>query len=257
MSYYQLKQGLKLLQALFVGIIFLIGMAAQPAFSQLLPPTSSSAQNTLPTQQPLSQQQAPQQQLAQQDPKAALLAQLDAYIEPDPISMWPLALGWWLLIAFLLIAPTVIIIMIQKNRTKQRYFKIALRQLDKINAQHGDTPQKQQAKLAALTVLTKQVYKHVYPQHKTALALTGKTWWCLLYQLAPMQKIALSDLEKIPFDALYSPNMTLSISDFNQLSGFARHWIQHPALRQNNKDDLITNAIQSTLKKRSQGVNHV
>ncbi len=246
----QRQYWLALLQPV-LGFILLISLITTPVVAQLLPPASSAPQNPpLSTQQPTTQQ-------AQQDPKAALLAQLDAYIEPDPISIWPLAWGWWLLIAFIIIVPTTTLLWVHKKRAQQHYRNIALRQLSHINAQPNDTAQKQQAKLAALTLLTKQVYAYAYPQHKTALTFTGKTWWCFLYSLTPSTKLTASDLEGIPFESLYAPNIALSITDFDKLSGFTGFWIQRHTPPRNSTHKTHVNNLNTLIKMSAKGANHV
>ena len=57
------------------------------------------------------------------------LAQLQDIITPEPISQFPIAIGWWLLLSALIIALIIIFIMIKKQRARTKIQQQAIKQL--------------------------------------------------------------------------------------------------------------------------------
>ena len=51
---------------------------------------------------------------------------------PEPVSWWPLAFGWWLLIAFGCIAIIAMLIFLHRKKQQNQYRKEALLQLDNV-----------------------------------------------------------------------------------------------------------------------------
>lgn len=91
---------------------------------------------------------------------------------PEPISfLWPLAPGWWLSFACLvvLILVSMWILRIRKRNAPKRF---ALRNLKKLEKAYSDNPKKL---VQELSILLRRFYITKYPRHEVA-SLTGDTW---------------------------------------------------------------------------------
>ena len=92
---------------------------------------------------------------------------------PDNVSWWPIAAGWWLLLAIIILSIAIIwFLHIKKERGRLR--KQALAELEKVETrfnQHQDTQQ-----LASeLSILLRRVSISRYPRTDVA-GLTGQAW---------------------------------------------------------------------------------
>lgn len=92
---------------------------------------------------------------------------------PESASFWPLALGWWLLLALLVVVIAWLIVKVLK-RAKQRKYRA------KIFAKFDVLEKKLEAKpsnmvIAEINTLLRQVAVTYYPRSKTA-SLTGGDW---------------------------------------------------------------------------------
>lgn len=91
---------------------------------------------------------------------------------PEPISfLWPLAPGWWLLLACLvvLILVSIWILRVRRRNAPKRF---ALRNLKKLEKAYSDNPKRL---VQELSTLLRRFYITKYPRHEVA-SLTGETW---------------------------------------------------------------------------------
>jgi len=98
---------------------------------------------------------------------------------PENASFWPLALGWWLLLALLVVVTVWLIVKVLK-RVKQRKYRA------KIFAKFDVLDKKLKAKpsnavIAEINTLLRQLAVTYYPRSKTA-SLTGGDWLHFLDQ---------------------------------------------------------------------------
>lgn len=105
-----------------------------------------------------------------QDPLTAL----NPLREPQLIGWWPLAPGWWLLLAVLLLCLGVALFFMLRRYRRNAYRRQALRQLQRIQQQYRED-QNQQRSIAATNALLKSVAIHAYPQKDVASA-SGEAW---------------------------------------------------------------------------------
>ncbi len=92
---------------------------------------------------------------------------------PDPVSWWPLAIGWWLLLALLVLLP-IIIWAIQKLIARRRLRKLALAELNSIEANFGQHQNSQQL-VSEISVLLRRICISCFPRHDVA-GLNGEAW---------------------------------------------------------------------------------
>lgn len=91
---------------------------------------------------------------------------------PEPISFfWPLAPGWWLLLAFvlLLILVSIWILRFRKRNAAKRF---ALRNLKKLETAFSNNPKKL---VQEISTLLRRFYITKYPRNEVA-SLTGEAW---------------------------------------------------------------------------------
>ncbi|GMG88315.1 DUF4381 domain-containing protein [Biformimicrobium ophioploci] len=111
-----------------------------------------------------------------------LLAQLRDIREPDPVGFWPLAPGWWILIALLLCALIALSIWLYRRKQQHRrnaYRREAAALLDQIDLQSSTAAQE-------INTLLKRVATHVYGRDRCA-ALTGPEWLAFLQSTADLK----------------------------------------------------------------------
>ncbi|MDQ1184475.1 DUF4381 domain-containing protein [Agrobacterium larrymoorei] len=99
------------------------------------------------------------------------LAQLRDIHLPQPIGWWPLAPGWWALIALVCILSVVALVWIRIRRRSARF--LALRELEAIK------PDRQDEFLAQISSLLRRVARR---RSAGADVLTGEAWSAFLMQ---------------------------------------------------------------------------
>jgi hypothetical protein len=156
-----------------------------------------------------------------QDPLAAL----NPLREPASIGWWPLAPGWWVLIALFIVAITVLCYILYKRHKNNAYRRLALLQLKEINTdlKTGDSDSTTvHIAITATNALLKAVALRVFPRHDIA-ALSGSAWLDFLNGTAGNN----TGTETFPAEfanaAYQRQNLNL---DMQQISGAAEHWIK-------------------------------
>lgn len=137
---------------------------------------------------------------------------------PDPISWWPLAPGWWVLIGVLLIVTPLLVFTwfwLKQHRVK----RAVIREFKAIEAQfyvHNDAHVLAQelSKLARRAALA-------YDPSRATAAITGTQWWHHLARLSD-PSIALSSIQSALHQAPYRAYDDI---DSNALLHTYRAWI--------------------------------
>jgi Tfp pilus assembly protein PilV len=111
-----------------------------------------------------------------QDPLAAL----HPLRQPEPIGWWPLAPGWWLLIALLILALGALAYVLVRRYRANAYRRMALTQLDQLRRQYLRN-RDDAAYLAGANALLKSVALRAYPRREVA-PCSGNTWLEFLNQ---------------------------------------------------------------------------
>ncbi|MDH3347463.1 MAG: DUF4381 domain-containing protein [Desulfobulbaceae bacterium] len=146
-----------------------------------------------------------------QDP----LAQLRPLHSPDPITWWPPAPGWWLLV--LVIGTLIGLIVWQLRRTKLK--RAALLELKQIRAMQVSGEEK----IRSLSLLLKRYVLAIYPGKEVA-SLTGESWLRFLDQrLGQPSKPFQKGVGQVFGIGLYGPKIEC---DLDQLCGLVSQWIK-------------------------------
>ena len=147
---------------------------------------------------------------------------------PEPISWWPIAPGWWMLIASALLIIAVIFILRKAYLARQLKRDIAA-ELDIIKQQFQKTQNKSQL-AKSLSILLRRASISYYP--KTDIAgLTGEHWLAYLDKtnLKPSKNNSFkSNAGKVLLSAPYLPDSTKLDFDAQSLIELCESWLLAP-----------------------------
>lgn len=101
---------------------------------------------------------------------------------PPPISYWPPAYGWWILVLFIIIGVGFCIYLWAKKKRRTLAQRQALRMLERIDAQQEDWPKQLNSLLKRLAL--------VYFAEKKVANLHGEDWRIFLANQLPAKKQA-------------------------------------------------------------------
>ncbi|MDH5711094.1 MAG: DUF4381 domain-containing protein [Gammaproteobacteria bacterium] len=96
---------------------------------------------------------------------------------PEPISWWPLAPGWWFLIAFIVLV-IIGVLLFRQYQKKQVLKKTIKAEFENICAQHQKDNNALQL-VQSLSILLRRACISFYPRSEVA-GLTGKEWLSFL-----------------------------------------------------------------------------
>lgn len=133
----------------------------------------------------------------------------------DPISWWPLAPGWYVVLCILAISGVCWAFKWLREWQANQYRREALRELDEISPE--DLPS-----------LMKRVSISVWPREKVA-ALSGDTWLQFLDQSGNTKEFT-QGAGRFLLDLSYNPDcqITPDSQEYQQLLKLVRRWIKHP-----------------------------
>lgn len=163
-------------------------------------------------------------------PTSSPLDQLADIHLPDGVSWWPLAPGWWILLALLVIA--IVGFFIWRQRKQQNHYRvIAQHQLAGIHADYQQT-QNAGAYLQALSLLLRRTALTAYP-HSFNASIKGEEWLNWLDAVCPALTEKFSgELGQSLLSSAYQKNPQIDINGLHQLSS---QWI---ALHRNYRQTL-------------------
>lgn len=166
--------------------------------------------------------EADQQQFAEQ-----LAQQLKGIDLPDAVSWWPLAIGWWFVIALSLITISIVSYKLLKKIKQNKYRKTAnfeLQDAFKSWQQSDDALTYLQSSNAILKRVIREIEQN---SNVTSLSKSGNDWSALLQQYAkqPLSDETLSALSSECYQA--KPNV-----DVAQVHGQIKAWLSsHQGLK--------------------------
>lgn len=100
-----------------------------------------------------------------------LLAQMHDIRAPEAVSWWPLAPGWWLLIALLIALISGTVFLLQRRAQRNRYRREALAMLATVAAHP------QAHSLSDINEIVKRAALYAYPQERADIARAyGEQW---------------------------------------------------------------------------------
>lgn len=148
---------------------------------------------------------------------------------PDAPSYWPLAWGWWLAFAAIVLLFIAFFMLMKRRNQSLAAKKAALKQLNTITDEQG---------LSAINTLLKQAALSYYPRARVA-PLTGEAWLMFLDQQLPEKKRGFTALQAQWLTGTYS-NTTLTETELAQCKTVAKRWLTHalPPQQKMRKESL-------------------
>jgi hypothetical protein len=167
------------------------------------------------------------------DPKTQLPPQIQEQLQqqlrdvqmPADIAWWPLAIGWWIIIAIVLIGLTALLIKLRNRRRQNRYRNVAAGELE----QHFTLWQKDQntaSYLQSANNILKRCMAHIEStqlvRSHSYTSLSGQPWLDVLNRF---NKTALStDCQTALATLAYSENPDCDVTTINDE---LREWLRH------------------------------
>jgi hypothetical protein len=147
---------------------------------------------------------------------------------PDGVSWWPLAPGWWILLALFILAALGFFIW-RRRQMQNTYRVIAQQELTAIYSQFQQSSDSA-AYLHALSILLRRTALTAYP-HSFNASIKGIDWLHWLDAVCPtLQEKFSSDLGQTLLSSAYQKNPQVDVYGLQQLS---TQWIaQHRNYRQ-------------------------
>jgi len=168
----------------------------------------------------------------------ASLQNLNDIVLPPSVSWWPLASGWYLLLALLLAALAWFVYRSIRRWIDNRYRRAALYELQLLT-QAIQNPEKRNASLRQLPVLLKRTALSVYPREQIA-SLSGDDWYDFLN--SQLDSPAFTEPDRRLLESISYSTSDLSIVDSraeNALMEAIKHWLNHhqgPGRRQDGQE---------------------
>ncbi|MGI9286036.1 MAG: DUF4381 domain-containing protein [Pseudomonadales bacterium] len=95
---------------------------------------------------------------------------------PEAVGMWPLAPGWWLLLALCLLALVLLVWQIYTRQRDTRYRKLAVAELE-VHYQNFQHSEELADYISASQEILRRVALHRYADRRAAIApLSGSAW---------------------------------------------------------------------------------
>lgn len=162
-----------------------------------------------------------------QDP----LAQLKDIHLPDPVGWWPLAWGWWVLIALALAGLLLLLWRWRARRRRLRYRREAQTVLRWTYHRYTDSDATTATRdyLQALSELLRRTALSALPErhHAELAALNGRQWLRFLDSTAPVNNGFSDGPGQALAEGPYQPNPS---ADVDALNALAERWLKHHKL---------------------------
>jgi hypothetical protein len=149
---------------------------------------------------------------------------------PAPVSWWPPAPGWWLLLGLAVLAVIAFALLRRwhlRKRRRQRVFE-QLTQLESAYHQHRDALRL----VRDLSVLMRRAGISLYPRRDTA-SLTGDSWLAWLDGTSTHKGFS-AGAGRLLAKAPYANSLDAEQSDIEDLITLCRNWLQANTRRLNN-----------------------
>lgn len=148
---------------------------------------------------------------------------------PEPVSWWPPAPGWWLLLALALLAVVALMVLRRwhlRKRRRQRVFE-QLSRIESAWTEHRDALRL----VRELSVLMRRAGISLYPRRDTA-SLTGDNWLAWLDGTSTHRGFS-EGAGRLLARAPYANSLDAEQSDIEALVTLCRDWLQANTARMN------------------------
>jgi Domain of unknown function (DUF4381) len=145
---------------------------------------------------------------------------------PDPVSWWPIAPGWWIVLASLILFITIIFVA-RKFYISRQLRRDIKAELERIKKQYQQTQNKTQL-AKALSILLRRASISYYPKADIA-GLIGKDWLAYLdstHTCSSANKNFQSDIGQVLLTAPYIPEENNIDFDAQALIQLSESWLR-------------------------------
>ena len=177
-------------------------------------------------------------------PNPASLQNLNDIVLPATVGWWPLAPGWYILLALLLIAFAWFGYRSLYRWMNDRYRRAALRELqllaDRMHATKERHAEERDAKLRQIPILLKRTALSAYPRSQVA-SLSGKDWFHFLNSTVKFPSFTESTASTLNMIS-YSCGELSSVDSqaATALLNASRQWLKHHQPEARSKDSRET-----------------
>ena len=151
------------------------------------------------------------------------LDQLKDIHTPDAIGIWPPAIGWYLISAFLIAALMLVAVILWRRWQQNAYRRAALRECDDIEREITAESDYRKAAIRIATLL-KRTALSVFPRAEVA-PLSGDAWILFLESKASEARFSIASSQLL-VEVSFRQNPPNNQSDVAQLLDEARRWIR-------------------------------
>lgn len=143
---------------------------------------------------------------------------------PDSPGIWPLAIGWWILLGLVLLAALWFYLRWRKQRKLKEQRDLIFSKLNALEKNLQNKPGNQA--IAEINTLLRQLAVNFYPRSKIA-SLTGSQWLQFLDQSGKTNEFS-KGAGRILIDAPYQPDNSDGLSNFNkdEFIPLVRRWVK-------------------------------
>jgi hypothetical protein len=147
---------------------------------------------------------------------------------PDPISLWPPALGWWIVFG-LVVTGVIVSLWMRAYRRRTKARRLAMAELGVVK-QHYGTHQDDQWVVRRLSEIVRRYAMATFPRTEVA-SLAGSSWLQFLDRTGGTNQFT-EGIGHLLSSGPYRPLVAASAADLVPL---VEHWIQHvsPPARRN------------------------
>ncbi|HEX5126979.1 MAG TPA: DUF4381 domain-containing protein [Rhodocyclaceae bacterium] len=142
---------------------------------------------------------------------------------PPPISWWPPAPGWWLLVALVPLLGLVFYIVLRLRR-RNRWRVVALAELTHLRQQYAAQNLSAQKLVGELSVLLRRVAISRFPREQVA-SLSGEAWLEFLDHALGDEAVFKTDGGRLLSVAPYLPSTAIAEDSLNALLALCERWL--------------------------------
>ncbi len=150
------------------------------------------------------------------------LSQLRDIHLPQPVSWWPPAPGWWMVLTASIVLPLLLLLLRRLARAR-RWRREARAAITQLRAQHRQRPESGQEVVERLSVVMRRVATTRFPAAEVA-SLNGEAWLQFLDQHSKRGNRFQQGAGRLLADAPYR-NRHVNIPEVEQLLQLCDNWI--------------------------------
>ncbi len=151
------------------------------------------------------------------------LSQLRDIHLPEPVSWWPPAIGWWMLLGIVLLAATGVWWM-HRRRQRNAWRRSSLAELARLRQQYQANPSSPQPVVSELSVLLRRVAISRFPREESA-KLSGEQWLVFLDRSNTDGSRFQSGEGRLLVVAPYAQQINIASEQMDHLFALCENWI--------------------------------